>query len=141
MTPKRMIACRDPLGIRPLVMGRIGDATVFASESVALDVVGAEFVREVEPGEIVEVRTMISHPMENGRRRDATGALVPRRIINRFTCSLDGEPVIDIELHTSVAASPYIAFDLMAERPGRLQLRWHDDDGGMYAAEVPLELA
>ena len=56
MTPKRMIACRDPLGIRPLVMGRIGDATVFASESVALDVVGAEFVREIEPGEIVEVR-------------------------------------------------------------------------------------
>ena len=57
MTPKRMIACRDPLGIRPLVMGRIGDATVFASETVALDVVGAEFVREVEPGELIEVRT------------------------------------------------------------------------------------
>ena len=56
MTPKRMIACRDPLGIRPLVMGKIGDATIFASETVALDVVGAEFVREVEPGELVEVR-------------------------------------------------------------------------------------
>ncbi|HEX4848407.1 MAG TPA: amidophosphoribosyltransferase [Novosphingobium sp.] len=56
MTPKRMIACRDPLGIRPLVMGKIGDATVFASETVALDVVGADFVREVEPGEIIEVR-------------------------------------------------------------------------------------
>ena len=56
MTPKRMIACRDPLGIRPLVMGKMGDATVFASETVALDVVGAEFVREVEPGEIIEVR-------------------------------------------------------------------------------------
>ena len=56
MTPKRMIACRDPLGIRPLVMGKIGDATVFASETVALDIVGAEFVREIEPGELVEVR-------------------------------------------------------------------------------------
>lgn len=56
MTPKRMIACRDPLGIRPLVMGRLGDAYVFASESVALDVVGADFVREIEPGELVEVR-------------------------------------------------------------------------------------
>ena len=64
MTPKRMIACRDPLGIRPLVMGKIGDATVFASETVALDVVGADFVREVEPGEIIEVRAdgrMTSH--------------------------------------------------------------------------------
>jgi amidophosphoribosyltransferase len=56
MTPKRMIACRDPLGIRPLVMGRIGEAVVFASETVALDVVGATFEREIEPGEIVEVR-------------------------------------------------------------------------------------
>ncbi|MEQ1687776.1 MAG: amidophosphoribosyltransferase [Sphingopyxis sp.] len=56
MTPKRLIACRDPLGIRPLVMGRLGDATVFASETVALDVVGAEFVREIEPGELVEIR-------------------------------------------------------------------------------------
>ena len=59
MTPKRMVACRDPLGIRPLVMGTIGPesnrATVFASETVALDVIGADFVREIEPGEIVEV--------------------------------------------------------------------------------------
>lgn len=55
MTPAGMIACRDPLGIRPLVMGKIGDATVFASETVALDVVGAEFVRQVEPGELIEV--------------------------------------------------------------------------------------
>ncbi len=54
-TPEGMIACRDPLGIRPLVMGRIGDATVFASESVAFDVVGAEMVREVQPGELVKV--------------------------------------------------------------------------------------
>lgn len=55
MTPRGMAACRDPLGIRPLVMGRLGDATVFASETVALDVVGAEFVRQVEPGEMIEV--------------------------------------------------------------------------------------
>ena len=55
MTPAGMIACRDPLGIRPLVMGKLGDATIFASETVALDVIGAEFVREVEPGEMVEV--------------------------------------------------------------------------------------
>ena len=55
MTPEGMVACRDPLGIRPLVMGRIGDATLFASESVAFDVVGAEFIREVEPGELIRV--------------------------------------------------------------------------------------
>ena len=54
-TKEGMIACRDPHGIRPLVMGRIGDAMVFASETVALDVIGAEFIRSIEPGEIVEV--------------------------------------------------------------------------------------
>ncbi|MHA6317231.1 amidophosphoribosyltransferase [Altererythrobacter sp. CAU 1778] len=55
MTPEGMIACRDPLGIRPLVMGKLGDAVVFASETVALDVVGAEFMRQVEPGELIQV--------------------------------------------------------------------------------------
>ena len=55
MTPGGMIACRDPLGIRPLQMGKMGDAVAFASESVAFDVVGAEFERQVEPGELIEV--------------------------------------------------------------------------------------
>ncbi|MES2156645.1 MAG: amidophosphoribosyltransferase [Pseudomonadota bacterium] len=55
MTPEGMIACRDPLGIRPLVMGKLGDSTIFASETVALDVVGADYVRTIEPGELVIV--------------------------------------------------------------------------------------
>ncbi|MFV0643462.1 MAG: amidophosphoribosyltransferase [Sphingomonadaceae bacterium] len=55
MTPEGMIACRDPLGIRPLQMGRLGDSIVFASETVAFDVGGAKFVRSVEPGELVRV--------------------------------------------------------------------------------------
>ncbi|MGB7374944.1 amidophosphoribosyltransferase [Pontixanthobacter sp.] len=55
MTPEGMIACRDPLGIRPLVMGTLGGATVFASESVAFDVIGADFLRQVEPGELIKV--------------------------------------------------------------------------------------
>jgi amidophosphoribosyltransferase len=55
MTTEGMIACRDPLGIRPLVMGELNGATIFASETVALDVVGANFIRTVEPGELVIV--------------------------------------------------------------------------------------
>ena len=55
-TPEGVIACRDPLGIRPLVMGRLDDAIIFASETVALDVVGATFERQVEPGELVIVQ-------------------------------------------------------------------------------------
>jgi amidophosphoribosyltransferase len=53
MSPKKLIAVRDPLGYRPLCIGRLNDATVFASESCALDTIGAEFVRDVEPGEVV----------------------------------------------------------------------------------------
>jgi amidophosphoribosyltransferase len=56
MTPEGLIACRDPLGIRPLVMGKLDDTIVFASETVALDVVGADYVRDVEPGELVIVK-------------------------------------------------------------------------------------
>ncbi|MBO9713786.1 amidophosphoribosyltransferase [Sphingomonas sp.] len=56
MTAEGMIACRDPLGIRPLVMGKLGDTVIFASETVALDVVDAEYVRDVEPGELVIVK-------------------------------------------------------------------------------------
>jgi amidophosphoribosyltransferase len=55
MTQEGMIVCRDPLGIRPLVMGHLGSAVIFASETVALDVVGATYERSVEPGEIVIV--------------------------------------------------------------------------------------
>ncbi len=55
MSPRKMIAARDPLGFRPLCMGKIGDSTVFASESCALDSIGATFVREIEPGEVVVV--------------------------------------------------------------------------------------
>jgi amidophosphoribosyltransferase len=55
LTSEGMIACRDPLGIRPLVMGRLGDSYIFASETVALDVVGATYIRSVEPGELIIV--------------------------------------------------------------------------------------
>ena len=50
LTEEGLIACRDPLGIRPLVMGKLGETTFFASETVALDVIGASFLREVLTG-------------------------------------------------------------------------------------------
>jgi amidophosphoribosyltransferase len=55
LTEEGLIACRDPLGIRPLVMGKLGEATIFASETVALDVIGATYIRDVDPGELIVV--------------------------------------------------------------------------------------
>ena len=55
MSPTKLIAVRDPNGFHPLCIGRLGDATIFASETCALDTIGAEFVRDVKPGEIVIV--------------------------------------------------------------------------------------
>ena len=72
LTAEGMLACRDPLGIRPLVMGRLGDAYIFASETVALDVVGATYIRSVEPGEliIVSAQGVRSHrPFQDVRPR------------------------------------------------------------------------
>ena len=53
MTRTKMIGVRDPLGVRPLMLGKLNDSWFLASETCALDIVGAEFVREVEPGEMV----------------------------------------------------------------------------------------
>lgn len=55
MSPRKLIAARDPNGFRPLCMGKIGESIVFASETCALDAVGAEFIRDIEPGEVVVV--------------------------------------------------------------------------------------
>ncbi len=56
MSPQKLIAVRDPQGFRPLCMGRLGEDIIFASESCALDICGAEFIRDVKPGEIVVVK-------------------------------------------------------------------------------------
>ena len=55
MTRTKLIGCRDPLGVRPLVLGKVGDGWVLASETCALDIIGATFEREIKPGEMVVI--------------------------------------------------------------------------------------
>ncbi len=72
MTRTKLIGVRDPLGVRPLVLGRIGDGWVLSSETCALDIIGAEFVREIEPGEMVvctEDGVQTSRPFEPQKPR------------------------------------------------------------------------
>ncbi len=72
LTKEGMMGIRDPLGIRPLALGKLGDAWILASESCAFDIIGAEFVREVEPGELVTITTKgirSSKPLAPAKKR------------------------------------------------------------------------
>ena len=91
-------------------------------------------------GEIVEVRTMISHPMETGHRPDSAGKLVPRNIVTRFECRFEGRTIFAADLYPAVAANPYLAFALRAERSGTLQFSWSGDNGFMHTESRPLSV-
>ena len=83
----------------------------------------------VTRGEIIEIRTLIQHPMETGYRLDGNGARIPRDIINRFACTYNGEEVFRAELFPAIAANPFIAFSTIATRSGELIFSWTGDDG------------
>lgn len=88
--------------------------------------------RSARAGEAVLVKTLVNHEMESGQRRDASGAPIPRRIINRFTASYNGRPVIDMDLEPAISANPYIEFEAVVDGPGAFVFTWYDDDGSVY---------
>ena len=87
---------------------------------------------------VFEIRTLISHPMETGLRHDDTGQVIPRKIINKITCSLNGSPVFSADLREAVAANPYLAFNMRATESGRLQFDWEEDGGAVFTVETQL---
>jgi sulfur-oxidizing protein SoxZ len=72
---------------------------------------------------VITIRALISHVMENGQRRDSSGEIIPRRIINRFTCEFEGETVFACDLDTAIAANPYFEFNAKGARKRHLPLR------------------
>ena len=80
-------------------------------------------------GEVVEIKTLIAHPMETGYRLDDKGAAIPRDIISSFLCTYNGEEVFRAELFPAVAANPFIAFSTVATESGQLVFSWTDDEG------------
>ena len=80
-------------------------------------------------GEIIEIKTLIAHPMETGYRLDSTGAAIPRDIISRFVCSYNGEEIFRAELFPAIAANPFIAFFTTVTESGELVFNWTDDHG------------
>jgi sulfur-oxidizing protein SoxZ len=92
-------------------------------------------------GEIIEVRATIAHPMETGYRPGPDGRVLPRDIVTQFSAQLDGVPVFAATLYPAIAANPYVAFPLRAERSGTLTLRWEGDNGFVQVETVPLRVA
>jgi sulfur-oxidizing protein SoxZ len=80
-------------------------------------------------GEVIEVKTLISHPMESGYRVGTNGALIPRDIITLFTCTYNGEEIFRAGLSPAIAANPFIAFFTIATESGTLAFHWSGDNG------------
>jgi sulfur-oxidizing protein SoxZ len=84
---------------------------------------------QAEKGQVIEIRTLINHPMETGFRHDNVGKAIPRNIITRFTCTYAGEQVFAMDLFTGVAANPFVAFPVVATETGELVFEWTDQHG------------
>jgi sulfur-oxidizing protein SoxZ len=80
-------------------------------------------------GEIVEIKALISHPMETGYRRSQQGAPIPRDIIRRFVCTYNGTEVFRADLHPAIAANPFFAFSILATESGTIAFQWTGDNG------------
>ena len=86
----------------------------------------------VSAGEVIEIKTLISHKMESGQRKDDDGNTIPRSIINRFTCTFNGETVIDVTMEPAISTNPYFQFEATVPEAGEFVFTWYDDDGSVY---------
>lgn len=89
--------------------------------------------KKVKKGDVFEVKTLISHKMETGQRKDKkTGEKIPQMIINKFVCTYNGNEVFTSDWHASVSANPYMAFHVKADESGSLDMTWTDDSGAVF---------
>jgi len=80
-------------------------------------------------GDIIEIKTLMSHIMETGYRHTADGAVVPRDIITSFACRYNGSEIFRAELFPAIAANPFLSFFTIATENGTLDFEWTGDNG------------
>lgn len=97
--------------------------------------------KDAKKGEIIQIKTLVAHIMESGQRRDKDGKIIPRKIINTFTCAFNGKLVFACELDSAVASNPYLQFAARVEESGTFRLAWTDDDGTTITAEEKITVA
>lgn len=94
--------------------------------------------KQAKRGDVIEIKTLVSHPMETGYRRDSMGNAIPRDIINRFVCTYNGVEVFRADLFPAVAANPFLSFHTVATESGELKLSWTGDDGNTQTETVTI---
>jgi sulfur-oxidizing protein SoxZ len=92
-------------------------------------------------GEVITIKTLISHKMESGQRKDKEGNLIPRSIINRFVVEFNGENVIDVTLEPAISTNPYFEFEATVPESGEFTFTWYDDDGDVYTTSKKIEVS
>jgi sulfur-oxidizing protein SoxZ len=97
--------------------------------------------KEAKKGDVIEIKTLIAHIMESGQRKDKDGKVIPRKIINKFTCEFNGKPVFSVDIEPAVAANPYLQFFAKVEESGTFRFSWTDDDGTVTTAEEKITVA
>ena len=96
--------------------------------------------KSASAGETITIKTLISHKMESGQRKDKEGNTIPRSIINRFTADFNGENVIDVTLEPAISTNPYFQFEATVPESGEFTFTWFDDDGSVYETSKAIEV-
>ena len=97
--------------------------------------------KSAKVGQMVQVKTLISHKMETGNRKGKDGKPIPRLILNNFVCKAGGAEIFSANMHPAVAANPYIAFYIKAEKSGSYEFSWTDDKGKVTTATADMAVS
>ncbi|MBM60401.1 MAG: thiosulfate oxidation carrier complex protein SoxZ [Rhodospirillaceae bacterium] len=88
--------------------------------------------KTAEVDEIIEIKTLISHPMHSGRAVDGDGKIVPRHIINSFRVVFNGKEIMSVDLKPSVSSNPFFTFPYKVTESGNFEFIWIEDGGQEY---------
>jgi sulfur-oxidizing protein SoxZ len=94
--------------------------------------------KKAKRGEIIEIKTLMSHIMETGYRRTAEGEVVPRDIITSFSCRYIGAEIFRADLFPAIAANPFITFFTVATESGKFEFEWIGDKGFSETASASI---
>ena len=93
---------------------------------------------KVKRGDVIEIKTLMSHIMESGFRRTAAGDLVPRDIITSFACRYNGSEIFRADLFPAISANPFISFFTVAKESGKFEFEWIGDNGFASTASASI---